>query len=59
MSNDKLDGNWGGTPKWRRVQAGPHNHNPLIDDVLKPLHRELKEALKIQLKELNKKLRRK
>jgi len=50
---------WDSKPRWKKVEAGPHNHNPLIDDILKPLQEELKEVLKIQLKDLEKRLRRK
>ena len=57
MNKEKANDGWGSAPKWRVVEAGPQNHNPLIEDILKPVHRELKEVLRGQLKELNKKIR--
>ena len=48
---------WDNGAKWRMVEASPENHNPLIEDVLKPLHREISKVLKMQLKELDKKVR--
>ena len=48
---------WDSKPKWRVVEASPKNHNPLIEDILKPLQSELKEVLRVQLKEFSKKIR--
>ena len=45
-------------PSWKVMRADPTN-NPLIEDVLKPVQNELREVLKMELKDLAKKLRRK
>ena len=59
MSNksEEIDESWK-KPAWRVVKANPQNHNPLIDDILKPLQRELIEVLRLQKKELSSKTRR-
>jgi len=48
---------WGRKPQWRVMDADPSNNNVLIDDILKPLQRELTEVLKVEINELDKKLR--
>jgi len=53
---DEIDEGWK-KPVWKVVKAGPQNHNPLIDDILKPLQRELREVLRLQQKELSNKTR--
>ena len=57
-ANKKVDDGWG-SPKWKVVKASPKNHNPLIEDILKPVYEELKEVLKIELKALGRRIRRK
>jgi hypothetical protein len=57
MKNNKKSEGWGANPQWRVMEAGPHNHNPLIEDVLKPLYIELSKLLKLELEELSKKVR--
>ena len=59
METKKKDTGWDGKPQWRVVEAGPHNHNPLIEDILIPLRDGLRQVLKLELKELDKRIRRK
>lgn len=56
---DKKVGDGWVSSKWKVVKASPNNHNPLIDDILKPVYEELKEVLKIELKALDRRIRRK
>lgn len=55
MSEKRLDKK----PYWKIVEAGTYNHNPLIDDILKPIQEELSEVVRLEINALEKIIRRK
>ena len=55
--SEKISG-WESKPKWKTMEAGPHNNNALIDKVLKPLKEELINVLRILMKDVEKKVKR-